>query len=217
MASLSFDALLFDLDGVLVDSTSCIERHWRRWADRHALDHDHVLSESHGRRTADTIRRVAPALDAEAEARLFEDREARDCDGVLPIDGASALLSSLHDVPWAIVTSGTHDIATNRMQAARIETAPVLVTADDVTNGKPHPEPFLVAASRLGSPPEHCIVFEDAPTGVSAAQAAGMTVVALPTTVEPADLANANYMIRDLSQVRVTSAAGRFSLELVHA
>jgi mannitol-1-/sugar-/sorbitol-6-phosphatase len=134
------DAVLFDLDGILVDSAACVERHWRRWATEHGLDSEAVMRFAHGRPTVETIRLVAPHLPAEMEAARLDAGEAFDTDGVVPIVGATQLVHSLPAEAWAIVTSGTRDTALTRLRHTGIPVPAVLITANDVKLGKPNPE-----------------------------------------------------------------------------
>ena len=175
-------AVLFDLDGVLIDSTRCVERHWRQWAASHGLDADAILQMAHGVRNVDTMRRIAPHLDVEKEAAEFAAHEVADAEGVVAIDGAVSLLSGLKGARWAVVTSCGAELARVRMQTAGLATPPLLITGDDVTRGKPEPEPYLLAASRLGLQPAECIVIEDAPAGIQAGKRAGMQVLAIAFT-----------------------------------
>ena len=156
-------AILFDLDGVLVDSTACIERHWTRWATQHGLDPALVIRAAHGRPTVETMREVAPHLAAEEETARLEAAEASDTGGVMAFSGAAELLRSLPEGSWAVATSGTRRTATNRLAQTGLPTPKVLVTADDIRQGKPHPEPYLLAAKGLGLAAEDCLVVEDAP------------------------------------------------------
>src|SRR5690606_3650601 len=137
------DAVLFDFDGVLVDSTSAVEQAWGRWAAEHGLDPAAVLARAHGVRTVETIRAVAPHLDAEAEARRIEEREERSAGAITAYPGAERLLRALPRERWAIVTSGSRRLATARLQATGLPRPAVFVTADDVTAGKPAPDPYL--------------------------------------------------------------------------
>src|SRR5262249_17289731 len=154
------------LDGVLVDSGAAVERAWEQWAARHGLQLDHVLAEAHGRRTTDTIRAVAPWLDAEAEARGLEEAEAADTDGGGALPGAASLLEVLPVGSWAVATSGTRSLATTRLMHAGLPLPEVLVTAEDVERGKPDPQPYVAAARALGVEPSRCLVIEDAPAGI---------------------------------------------------
>src|SRR5262245_48455928 len=148
MKSLQCDAIIFDLDGVLIDSTPCIERHMRRWAAEHGLYAATVLSLAHGRRTAETIRLAAPRLDAEIEAA-----EAADTEGVVDMPGARALLATLPATAWAIATSNSRRTAIMRLQHTRLPIPRVLISAEAVQQGKPHPEAYLAAAAQLGVDP----------------------------------------------------------------
>ncbi|MGO9976970.1 MAG: HAD family hydrolase [Solirubrobacteraceae bacterium] len=177
--------LLFDLDGVLIDSTSAVLRHWRAFALRHALDESDVLGRIHGRRAIDSVRELLAGHDEaqiRAAAHQHDQEELADETGIVALPGAGTLLGSLATSRWAVVTSAPHALATARLRVAGLPSPRVLLSADDVANGKPDPEGYLAAAARLGAEPERCVVFEDAPAGISAARAAGMQVVALTTT-----------------------------------
>lgn len=207
---LDADALLFDLDGVLVDSTANVERHWRDWATSNGLDAARILSVVHGRRAIDSIREQAPHLDAERELATLVEAEMRDTDGILVFDGAAALLASIPRGRWAIVTSGTHGVASARLQAAGLPVPEVLITADRVARGKPDPEGYLAGASALGVAPGRCIVVEDAPVGVEAARRGGMKCIAIASTHRAAELSGATVVVRTLLElaVREGSAGG---------
>ncbi len=196
-------AILFDLDGVLVDSTAAVGRAWHRWAMKHGLEPAAVVHAAHGRRTIETMRALAPHLDSDDEARTMENEESRDLEGVTAIPGADQLLRSLPAGQWAIVTSGTRTMATARLRDTGHLVPPVLVTADDVADGKPHPEPYLKGAKGLGIAPELCVVFEDAPAGIRAAHAAGMRVIALTTTFPLRELHEADAVVANFNDVRV--------------
>jgi len=172
-------AVLFDLDGVLVDSGTAIERSWLRWAAEHGLPAQTVLAACHGRPSAETIAAVAEHLDAKAEAVRLEQRQAADTAELTRCPGAARLLTALPPRRWAIVTSGSRPLAVSRLRAVRLPVPDVLVTADDVAHGKPAPDGYLQAAARLGLPPERCVVVEDSASGVSAGRAAGCRVVGI--------------------------------------
>jgi mannitol-1-/sugar-/sorbitol-6-phosphatase len=190
-------AFLVDLDGVLVDSQVAATRSWTWWASRHSLDPEPFI-EAHGRPSREAIAEIAPELDADAEAALVEERESSDTEGVVPLPGAAAILAAAR--PVAIVTSGGRRLAEARLRAAGLRRPEVLVSVDSVARGKPHPEPYLLAAQRLGVSPGSCTVFEDAPAGVAAGKAAGMRVVALTTTVGAADLSGADRIVTNLAE-----------------
>lgn len=172
-------AVLFDMDGVLVDSTAIIERHLRDWATSRDLDPGVVVSRSPGRTNADLVSIFAPALDARTEARLMTEREVSDTVGIAPCSGAGRLLGSLPDRARAVVTSGARAVALARLTAAGLPLPGVIVSADDVRAGKPAPECYLLAARLLGLQTDDCLVIEDADAGLAAARAAGMRTVAV--------------------------------------
>jgi sugar-phosphatase len=178
---------VFDLDGVLVDSTRYIEDQWRRWAQSKGLAPEPFLRACHGRRALETIRLAAPDLDAEAEIAAFVP-ESADPGAMEPINGAARLLGDLPDGTWAVATSGTRNAATGRLRAAGLPVPEVLVCAEDVLRGKPAPDVYLMAAAKLGVQPGGCLVVEDAPAGIQAARSAGMRVIALTTTHPLAEL-----------------------------
>jgi len=200
---LNCDAILFDLDGVLVDSTAVIERHWQRWARLRQIDMAAIQAIWHGRRAFEIIAEVAPHLDVVEESRWMRDAEAVDVEGVIEQPGAAALLRALPAGSWAIATSGPHPVATARLNAVGLPIPSQFVTGDDVRNGKPHPEPYLLAAQKLGILPERCVVIEDAVAGVNAALAAGAQVIAVPTSHAAGELTNATAIIPRLADLQM--------------
>ena len=202
-------AILFDLDGVLVDSTRSVDRQWRLWAERKGVDGDKVIAIAHGVRTIEVIRFVAPHLDAESEVREIESREAEDTDGVEIMSGAVDLVRTIPEGHWGVVTSGTRDLASARLRFGGLPVPKVLVTADDVVNGKPHPEPYLKGAKLLGVKPTDCLVIEDAPAGIQSARAGGMKVVGITSTYPESQLSTADIVVRRLAQIRVGQDGGR--------
>jgi len=208
LGQLTCKAVLFDLDGVLVDSTPCVMRVWRGWALEHGREPEAVIHTAHGRRAIETLRLVAPEMDAEAELREVERRELEDMDGLVVFPGARELLASLPPERWTVVTSGTRALATKRMTVAGLPVPPRMVTADDVTLGKPDPAPFLKAAALLGLPPEDCVVIEDAPSGIRAALAAGMKCIAVPTTYTHAEIAEADVVLDAIAQLTASVEGG---------
>jgi sugar-phosphatase len=195
------DAVLFDMDGTLVDSTAVVERHWGSWAARHAIDLAEVLRVSHGRPTIETLRLVAPHLATVEEAAQLDAGEAGDSDGLRPVAGAKELLASLPPDRWAVVTSAGRALATRRLQAASLPVPDVLVTPDDVPFGKPNPTGYLEAARRLGAAISRSIVLEDAPVGIQAGRAAGAIVIGVTTTFPM--LSGCDYVIPDLQSLRI--------------
>jgi mannitol-1-/sugar-/sorbitol-6-phosphatase len=203
MMPLVCDAIVFDLDGVLADSNAVVERHLRLWADRHAIAFERVLEVHHGRPTVETIAMLAPHLDARAEAVLLESLVADDTEGVRAFPGAGRLISALPAGRWGIATSGTRRIATVRLAHIGITRPDVFITADDVTRGKPAPDPYLLAARGLRISPERCLVVEDAPAGVEAARAAGAMVIGIASTLPAEALAGADAVLPRLDDLHV--------------
>ena len=203
MPVFSCSAILFDLDGVLVDSTRMVEREWRGWAKRKGVDADAVLAISHGMRTSEVIRTVAPHLDAEVEARELEQREADDHEGVTAVPGAAKLIASIPDNRWGVVTSGPRYLQSGRLRLCGLPVPEVFITADDVVHGKPDPEPYLKGAAQLEFSPAECLVVEDAPAGIQAARAAGIRVIGLASTFAPERLNKADAVVKRLTDLSV--------------
>jgi len=199
-------AILFDLDGVLVDSTRAVDREWRNWARRKGVDGDAIMAIAHGVRTVEVIRRVAPHLDAEAEAQEIEREEAGDQQGVAVMSGAVRLVQSMPGGRWGVVTSGSRLLATARLQFCGLPVPEVLISSDDVTNGKPHPEPYLRGAAGLGVSAADCLVIEDAPAGIESASAAGMKVIGIASTYAMSELKMADAVIAGLEELSVEGA-----------
>lgn len=216
MKYLTCDALLFDLDGVLIDSSSAIVRNWQKWGDRHNIDVAAIMKVAHGVRSVETIRQVAPHLDAEAEAAWLTVAEVADTAGVTAMPGARQLLAALPTDTWAIVTSGSRDLAQARLRAAALPIPAQIVTADDVTQGKPAPEPYLLGAQRLGLAPARCLVIEDAPAGVQAGRSAGMRVLSIASTHTPGELLaiGATVVVDRIADLRVTGSADGYRLAI---
>ena len=208
-------AILFDLDGVLADSTRTVDREWREWAARKGVDGDAIMAIAHGVRTVEVIKRVAPHLDADAEASEIENHEAHDQQGVVVMPGAAELVRSVPEGRWGVVTSGSRLLATNRLRYCGLPVPEVLVTSDDVAHGKPHPEPYLKGAGWLGFSPADCLVIEDAPAGIESALAAGTKVVGIASTYGMDALQQANAVIRKLGQIQVSlNGAGKLGVEV---
>ena len=198
------DALLFDLDGTLVDSTAAVTRSWTTWAIEYgvtAAQFDAV--QTHGRTSRAVVADLVPAGDVEAADARIRELELSDLAGVVALPGAAELLDRLDPARWAIVTSGTRPLATARIAAAGLPQPRVLVSADDVRHGKPDPEPYRSGAARLGVAPERCVVIEDAPAGLTAARAAGMASVAVVGTHRAEEL-KADLVLPDLAHLSVT-------------
>ena len=201
-----------------MDSTRAVDREWREWARRKGVDGDAVMAIAHGVRTIEVIRRVAPHLDADVEAWEIENEEANDQQGVRVMPGAAALVNSIPEGRWGVVTSGTRLLASARLQFCGLPVPKVLVTADDVEHGKPHPEPYLRGAAKLGFEPKDCLVIEDAPAGIRAARAAGMKVIGLASTYPASKLGEADAVVAGLAQIQVSGDGGaKLSLSVVAA
>ncbi|WP_122606624.1 HAD-IA family hydrolase [Pseudomonas viridiflava] len=173
-----FAAFLFDMDGTLLNSVIAAERVWAKWAQKHGLDVNRFLPTIHGVRSIDTVRKQnIPGIDVQQEADAISQAEIEDVEGVVAIEGVADFLASLPADRWAVVTSAPLALAQARMKAAGLTLPDVVITAEDVTQGKPAPDGFLLAAQRLGVEPAQCLVFEDAPAGIAAGKAAGARVV----------------------------------------
>jgi mannitol-1-/sugar-/sorbitol-6-phosphatase len=199
-----FAAVISDLDGVLVDSAGASLRAWRRWAERHGLDGDAIQAANHGRPSREVIAEHVPDVDLEAETAFLLEAEVADTRGVVAFPGAADVLA----LPVvAVATSGELPLARARLIAAGLPLPDEVITADDVERGKPAPDPYLLAAERLGVDPADCLVLEDAPSGIAAGLAAGMTVWAVTTTHERAALLDAHRVARGLPELLSRRAA----------
>lgn len=197
------EAILFDMDGTLVDSTICVESTWRTWATRHNLDIEKLLKMAHGRQNHETIRLVAPHLETPEEIAFLVRAEEECRDGIVAVPGARDLVDMLPVERWAVVTSAWRSLAKIRLELAGLPLPAALITADDVKRSKPHPDGYLAAAERLGVEPAECLVFEDAPAGVEAAIAAGMNVVGIKTTFSRKEL-RCEWCIADFQAISLT-------------
>ncbi len=213
---ISCAALLFDLDGVLINSTPAVARVWRRWAIEHGFNPEEVVARAHGRPSLTTVREYLPDADHDAENREVERREIEDLEGVVPLPGALDLLASLPEGRWTIVTSCTRPLAEVRIKAAGLPLPKKLITSNDIQNGKPHPEPFLKGASVLGFPASECIVLEDVPAGVQAGKSAGAKVIAFTTTVQTPALkeVGADWILKNCMDIRLVDHAKGLHLAL---
>jgi sugar-phosphatase len=179
----SYSVFLFDMDGTILNSTAAAERVWGRWAARMGLDVEKFLPTMHGKRGIDTITGLnLPGIDPAAEAEEILQGEIEDVEGVVAIPGAVEFLSALPPEQWAIVTSSPIELAKRRLAAVGIPVPPHMVTAEDVTVGKPNPQGYLLGAKRLGASPSDVLVFEDVPAGIKAGEAAGADVMVITAT-----------------------------------
>ncbi|HXM90834.1 MAG TPA: HAD family hydrolase [Candidatus Dormibacteraeota bacterium] len=196
-------ALLFDMDGVLVDSTPAVVRVWTAWANRFGLDPAEVVRQAHGRPSIATIRELLPSADHLAEDLAIQKAEIEDLEDVIALPGTTEFLSALPDDRYAVVTSATRGLAVVRLRVAGFAIPKNLVTSSDVHRGKPDPEPYLRGAQILGLLPADCIVIEDAPAGIQSGKAAGSRVIALRTTTPDFALraAGADWIVTDCSEI----------------
>lgn len=209
-------ALLFDLDGTLVDSTAVVERTWTAWSSMHGFDPTKVIAAAHGRRALDTVRDFVPAGDLLSEVARLEAIELSELDAVIALPGARDTLAMLTDSQWAVVTSGSRRLAFGRLEACHLPRPSVLIGAEDVGRGKPDPEGYIAAALRLGIETSDCIAFEDAPAGLQAAGLAGCTVVGLTTTHRADQFGGSRYdgLVPSLAAIRIARKDHRIHLTL---
>ncbi|MGB8031728.1 MAG: HAD family hydrolase [Terracidiphilus sp.] len=212
--SIPCKAILFDMDGILISSIGSVERSWTKWALLRGVDPELARATAHGRRAVETIAKLRPDLDSNAELTEIEDFEVADNEGLTLLPGVLDLLAALPENRWTVVTSATERLTRIRLAAGGIPVPEKLVTADQVSRGKPHPEPFLAGAALLGMEPAECVVFEDSSSGAKAGRDAGCTVVAT-TFSHPAESLNAaHYLVRDLKGIRVEYLGNQIVLNL---
>jgi sugar-phosphatase len=203
LSTIQCRALLFDFDGVLVDSTQLVNRLWGGWAANKGIDPEKVHSIVHGRRAFEIVSTVAPHLSAEEEAQTLILQEANDPSGTEQVPGVIELLAALPEDYWAIVTSGGRSATLSKLAHAGLTPPKTLISADEVLIGKPDPEGYLKAAELLGQSPADCVVIEDSPAGLEAARRAGMRSIGILSTHEAPELTNATYLIKQLSHIQV--------------
>ena len=202
------------MDGILIASIGSVERSWTKWAILRGVDPTLALMTAHGRRAVETIAKLRPDLDTNAELTVIENLEVADNEGLTILPGVQDLLAALPANRWTVVTSATERLARIRLAAGGIPVPEKLVTANQVTRGKPNPEPFLAGAVLLGVAPTDCVVFEDSSSGAKAGRDAGCIVVAT-TFSHPAESLNAaHYLVRDLTGIRVECAGDQIVLNL---
>lgn len=211
-------AVLLDADGTLIDSGDAVRRAYVAWSREHGIDPDHAIALSHGRRSTDAVAELVPTEAAPAAIARLDAIELEELSGIVPVPGSLALLETLArlGVPHAVVTSGSRALVTARSGAAGLPLPPVVVTADDVSTGKPDPTCYVHAAGLLGIDPAECVVVEDALSGVLAGVAAGATVLGVATAQSPAVLkaAGAAAVVTDLRQVAAVLVSGGVALHL---
>jgi sugar-phosphatase len=202
-AQIHCKGVLFDMDGILVSSLGSVERSWTKWAKLRGVDPELTCETAHGRRAIETIGVMRPDLDSEQELKVIEDIEVEDNEGLTVLPGVLTLLEAIPEDRWTVVTSATERLARIRMSVGGVPVPRKLVTADFVTRGKPHPEPFLAGAALLGFAPQECVVFEDSASGAQAGRAAGCTVVATTFSHPAESLDAAHYLIEDLTGMSI--------------
>jgi sugar-phosphatase len=204
-------AVLFDLDGTLIDSTASVNRNWRIVADLMGRPAEDVVGRFHGMPGRQALRLADPTLSDHEVAilnKVLIDGETADTSDVIALPGAVEALAALPAGSWAVVTSCPPRLAKARLAAAGLPFPPTMVTSDDIAHGKPHPDPFLAGAAALGRDPQQCLAVEDAPAGITSAQAAGCVVLGLQTTHTDLDADT----VKDLSQVSFTVESNRISV-----
>ena len=209
MTTIQCGGLLFDLDGVLADSTPAVARVWTIFANKHGFDPEETVRRAHGRPSIATIRELLPNANHNAENAVLERMEIEDIADVVALPGAAELLHALPADKWTVVTSCTRALALVRLRAAGLPIPAQMVTANDIVNGKPSPEPYLKGAELLGLAAADCVVVEDAPAGIRSGKAAGARVIALQTTERDSLLreAGADWIVNTCASVSVAGEA----------
>jgi mannitol-1-/sugar-/sorbitol-6-phosphatase len=217
MSKIDCRGVLFDLDGVLVDSTPAVARVWTIWAHKHGFDPEETVRKAHGRPSLATIRELLPNADHVAENAEVERMEIEDVSDVIPLPGTVELLAALPPDTWTVVTSCTRALALVRLRVAGLPVPEKIITSTDIVNGKPHPEPYLKGAQLLGVAAMDCVVFEDAPAGIRSGKAAQACVVAFQTTERDELLrqAGADWIVRNASAVQVGRSDGAGAISLL--
>ena len=214
VVSIRCKGVLFDMDGILISSLGSVERSWTQWARMRGIDPEHAIGIAHGRKAIETLALLRPDLDSEAELKIIEDLEIEDNEGLTVLPGVLDLLAALPRDHWTVVTSATERLARVRLAVGGIPVPERLVTANQVTRGKPHPEPFLAGAALLGFAPAECVVFEDSSSGAQAGRAAGCTVVATTFSHAVETLEAAHYLVADLTGITVERGREEMVLKL---
>jgi mannitol-1-/sugar-/sorbitol-6-phosphatase len=195
--------ILFDMDGVLVSSIGAVERSWEKWSAARGIDPARAIEAAHGRRAIETIRLLRPDLNDQEELAWLEEMEMEDRVGLEMLHGVCPILEALPEKFWTVVTSATERLARARMAHAGVPVPARIVSADMVTHGKPHPEPYVRGAELLGVSPADCLVIEDSASGAQAGRAAGCKVIATLFSHSLESLIDADWVVRSLEDVQV--------------
>ncbi|MDW6001413.1 HAD-IA family hydrolase [Vibrio mangrovi] len=214
-----FRACLFDLDGTLIDSLAAVNRAWTAFATRQDLDPEHILHHIHGRPASESVAEFMagkPQSEIEQEIAWLKEAESSDTDGIIPIEGAIEFLHQLNEyrVPWAIVTSGNDSVAYARIKAANLPQPEIVITADQITRGKPDPEPYLLGANALGFKAQECLVFEDALAGVRSGLAAGSQVIGVLTQAKDSQALMGVSTMTNYTRLTLEQDAEEFQLHI---
>lgn len=205
--------ILFDIDGVLVSSLGSVERSWTKWGEMRGVDGALAIKTAHGQRAIETVRKLRPDLNDVEELKLIEEIEIADKDDIEVLQGVPRILASLPQKYWTIVTSATEKLARSRLHYAGLTVPERIITADMVTHGKPHPEPYLKGAALLGQKPEDCLVIEDSSAGAIAGHAAGCKVLATLFSHTVESLSAADWIVQSLEHVTVRALEDSVEIE----
>ncbi|QSH40695.1 HAD-IA family hydrolase [Lentisphaerota bacterium ZTH] len=195
--------MIFDVDATLVDTTNIINYVWKVWSKSKNRNFSEVYPHIHGRKINETLRCVCPSFENKKEEMKLTQKFAHEMKSAKSISGAHRFVQHISDIDWAIVTSGPRKIASTSLSAAGFNIPCVTICAEDVNNGKPHPEPFLKAVNKLGLLAHECVAFEDSPSGIASAKAAGCLTIALKTSHSCNDLQAADLVINDFNDIKV--------------
>ena len=210
--TISCQGILFDMDGILISSLGSVERSWTKWAEMRGIDPARALGIIHGRRAIESLTALRPDLDGERELEILERFEIDDTADIKVLPGVPELLAALPPDRWTVVTSATDRLARVRLASAGLPVPERFINGNSVTEGKPHPAPFLAGAALLGLSPQDCVVFEDSASGVKAGHAAGCTVIATTFSHSRESLAVADYIVPDLAGVVASAVGGALEL-----